>query len=126
MNEPSNRGVPFPEQHRQSDTGGLKEKAQDTLGAVKEKAQDLAGSAQQAWDSTKQQAHQAWDTTRQQASQMASNAGETFEEAFDSVNGFIRRYPLACVLGGVFIGFLAAGALSTLAEVRRPFPRYEP
>ncbi len=125
MAEPSNRGVNFPEQHQHK-------QPESTLGTVKEKAQDLASSAassaQQAWDSTKQQAQQAWDSTKNRVQDMTSNVGDTFEEAFDSVQGFVRRYPLACIAGGFLVDFLAASALVNMPNFGRAtyYSRYEP
>ena len=108
MPEPSNRGVHFPEpQHKQADQG--------TLGVIKDRAQDMASgvadTAQKAWEGTREGAQKAWDSTREGVENAASYVGNTAEEAFDSVTGFIRRYPVACVMGGFFVGLLAAGVM---------------
>ncbi len=102
MPEPSNRGINFPEQSKSSESGG-------TMGTVRDKAQEMASSVASS-------AQQAWDTTRRQVQDAASNVGETFEDAFGNVNHFVRRYPLACVLGGFFVGFLAASAMGGMSS----------
>jgi len=121
MAEPSNRGITFPEQQKR-EVGNVvetvKDKAHDLAGTVKDKAQELAGSAQQAWDSGKHQAQQAWDSGKHQAQQYAAQVGDKVENAFDDVQSFVRRYPIACVMGGFFVGALFAGACN-LSSSRR-------
>lgn len=125
MPEPSNRGIHFPEQQQQTKA---KHEAANVVETVKDKAHELASSvgnsAQEAWDSTRHQAQEAWDSTRQQAQQYASQIGHSAEEALDSTNQFIRRYPVACVVGGFLIGALFAGAFGGVAAVTSNSSRY--
>jgi ElaB/YqjD/DUF883 family membrane-anchored ribosome-binding protein len=64
-----------------------------------DKAQELASNL-----GTK--AGEAWDSTRQGVQQAASRVTDTAEEAFESVTGFVRRYPIATLCVGFGLGFL--------------------
>jgi ElaB/YqjD/DUF883 family membrane-anchored ribosome-binding protein len=108
MPEPSNRGIHFPEQTKQS--------AQSTMSDIKDKAQDVASSVAD-------QAQQAWDSAREQVGNVASQIGDTAEDAIENVTSFIRRYPVACVLGGFFVGFFAATAVSGMPDMLRSSSR---
>jgi hypothetical protein len=100
MAEPFNRGINFPE---------TKQSAQSAVSDIKEKAQDVATSVADT-------AQKAWDSTREQVGNVASQIGDTAEDAFENVTGFIRRYPVASVLGGFFVGYFAACALGNMTD----------
>jgi ElaB/YqjD/DUF883 family membrane-anchored ribosome-binding protein len=74
------------------------------LGTVKDKASELASGVAHG-------AEQAWDATRHAAQNVTSAVGSTAGEAWDSVSGFMRRYPLATLGIGIGIGFLLAELL---------------
>jgi hypothetical protein len=79
--------------------------------SVKEKAQDLAsGVASRAGD--------AWDSARQGAQQAYAAVADTAGDAFGEVTGFMRRYPMATLLVGFGLGFLAAQAFNFGGERR--------
>jgi hypothetical protein len=105
MANPGNRGVGgFGEQHGQdAGRGGTatRHEEQGVLGTMKEKAGDLASGAATA-------AEHAWETTRQTAQNVASTVASTAEGAWDSMSGFMRRYPVATFFIGVGCGFLLA------------------
>jgi hypothetical protein len=108
MADPINRGVNFPEQTKQAVLG--------TVGEIKDKAQDMASSVATT-------AQKAWDSTREQVENVASQIGDKAEEAVENVTGFIRRYPVASVLGGFFLGYFAACALGGMSDAFRSSSR---
>jgi ElaB/YqjD/DUF883 family membrane-anchored ribosome-binding protein len=93
-----------------------------TLGHPMENVQDVASSAASAVGHVKDRvgemasevahrASDAWDSTRQGVASAASTVADGAEQAYDSVNGMIRRYPLPAVLVAFGVGFLLAQAI---------------
>jgi hypothetical protein len=58
----------------------------------------------------------ALDTARQGVSDAASTAFRSAGDAFDSVSGFMSRYPVATFFCGVGLGFLLACAMNKMSS----------
>ncbi|HJT77969.1 MAG TPA: hypothetical protein VJ739_12270 [Gemmataceae bacterium] len=67
----------------------------------------MASAVRQTASTTARKAEEAWDEAGRQAQQLASRAGDAWED----FRGMIGRYPLAVFFAGVGIGFLLARAL---------------
>jgi ElaB/YqjD/DUF883 family membrane-anchored ribosome-binding protein len=101
---PVNRGFGPMEQGQKSPTASKAESgATGVVESVKEKAQDLASGVASA-------AGEAWDSTREGVERAYSAVANTAGDAFGEVTDFMRRYPLATLLIGFGMGFLAAQA----------------
>jgi hypothetical protein len=103
MNRPGEHDPTFQEQGGRTETSGV-------VGTVTEKARDLASGATEA-------AGQAWESTKRHTREWASTAADTAQDAYEGFGNFIRRYPVASLLGALGVGFLLGGALA--ATTRR-------
>jgi hypothetical protein len=95
-----NRGFSFPEQQRREPEQQRREQG----GGVME-------TAKQAATSVAEGASQAWDATRHQAQHLASNVSEYAGDAWENVNDFFRRYPIATLGCGFVLGFMCSQAM---------------
>jgi ElaB/YqjD/DUF883 family membrane-anchored ribosome-binding protein len=105
---PVNRGFGSLEQGQEAKGRSARPESTGMAGvveSVKEKAQDIASSAAT-------QAEQAWESTRQGVQRAYSAVADTAGDAFAELTQFMRRYPLATLLVGFGLGFLAAQTIS--------------
>src|SRR5690349_7473209 len=73
--------------------------AAGVLEAVRDRAGDLASNLGES-------AQQAWDSTRRGVTQAAGQLGDTAGDAWGSLTGAMRRYPLATLAVGFGLGVL--------------------
>jgi hypothetical protein len=78
--------------------------ATGVLDTVRDQAQHLASNVGES-------AQQAWDSTRQGVQQMAGRVGDTAGDAFGSLRGSMARYPFATLAVGFGLGMLVMMAL---------------
>ncbi len=75
-------------------------------------ASGLMDKAQELASNLGTKAGDAWDSTRQGVRQAASTVADRAEDAFESVTGFMRRYPIATLGVGFGLGFLIGRLIS--------------
>lgn len=95
----------------------VKERAAEVSAAVGESAQLAKRNVQELASSAAQTAEQAWDKTRHMAEEFGAETARRAETLHADAAIFIRRNPMATVLGALGLGILI-GAVACAARDR--------